>query len=126
MPKITDTSKNPNPEWLFGANPGAIEAQEAHGQQELVSSSQLPRAINDYGKYKGKTIEDIYRKMGIKISDKQGSDNLFIDVQLPEGWKLNPTDHSMWNELLDNKGKKIASIFYKAAFYDRDSFINFE
>ena len=31
----------------------------------------------------------------------------------------------MWNELIDNKGRKRASFFYKAAFYDRDAFINF-
>lgn len=29
------------------------------------------------------------------------------------------------NNLLDNKGRKRADFFYKAAFYDRDAFINF-
>lgn len=33
---ISDTKKNPRPEWLFGANPGAIEAQEEDGQRELA------------------------------------------------------------------------------------------
>ena len=33
---ISDTTKNPHPEWLFGLNPGAIEAQEEDGQRELA------------------------------------------------------------------------------------------
>ena len=32
----------------------------------------------------------------------------------------------MWNELYDNKNRKRATFFYKAAFYDRDAFINFD
>ena len=52
-------------------------------------------------------------------------DDLFWSVKLPEGWEIRATDHTMWNELIDNKGRKRASFFYKAAFYDRDAFINF-
>jgi hypothetical protein len=47
-------------------------------------------------------------------------------VSLPPGWKVVPTDHSMWSDLVDAKGEKRASIFYKAAFYDRDAFIRIE
>ena len=50
---------------------------------------------------------------------------MFWSVKLPEGWEIRATDHTMWNELIDNKGRKRASFFYKAAFYDRDAFINF-
>ena len=32
----------------------------------------------------------------------------------------------MWNNLYDEKGRKRANFFYKAAFYDRDAFINFD
>ena len=64
-----------------------------------------------------------YERMGIRIIDEY--DNLFYSVELPEGWKIEATDHSMWNNLFDNRGRKRASFFYKAAFYDRDAFINF-
>jgi len=121
MKKITNTSKNSHLEWLMGGNPNAIEAQEAQGQKELVESSQLPRKTNDYDV----KVKKQYKKMGIKILKETEGDDLFFDVILPEGWKLESTDHSMWNKLVDNKGRERASIFYKAAFYDRDSFISF-
>lgn len=119
---ISDTKKNPHPEWLFGANPGAIEAQEEDGQRELAESKELPRkTIN---------IEDaisIYTKMGIKVleDDDKEKDSLFVKVKLPIGWKVIPTEHSMWSYLVDNLNRKRASIFYKAAFYDRDAHISF-
>lgn len=122
MKKITNTSKTSHLEWLMGGNPNAIEAQEAQGQQELVESSQLPLRCNyprDFNVIKQ------YLKMGIDVVENSKEDDLFIDVKLPEGWKLESTDHSMWNRLVDNKGRERATIFYKAAFYDRDAFINF-
>lgn len=127
MKKVTDTSKNPHLDWLMGGNPRAIEAQEAQGQKELVQSSQLPRKLNGGGISQKDAYEE-YIKMGIDITEdaKADSDPLFIAVTLPEGWKVESTDHSMWNLLKDNKGRKRGSIFYKAAFYDRDSFINLE
>lgn len=59
--------------------------------------------------------------MGIVFGDPV--DDLFVSVQLPDGWHKEPADHSMWSDLLDDRGRKRASIFYKAAFYDRDAFI---
>jgi hypothetical protein len=64
-----------------------------------------------------------YKKMGIKIIDTY--DDLFWNVELPEGWTTRATDHSMWNELVDNRGRVRAKFFYKAAFYDREAFIHF-
>ena len=45
-------------------------------------------------------------------------------VKLPAGWKKQATDHSMWSKLLDESGAVVASIFYKAAFYDRIAEMN--
>lgn len=114
---ITDTSKNPRPEWNFGMNPGAIEAQEAAGQSELCRSSQLPKQTSSGD------AKELYDSMGITVTGGSKGDDLFYDVVLPAGWKLVATDHSMWSDLVDNKGKKRAEIFYKAANYDRRSFI---
>lgn len=63
--------------------------------------------------------------MGIKVVEKTEEDELFLTVKLPNGWKIERTDHSLWTKLVDDKGRQRATIFYKAAFYDRDSFINF-
>lgn len=117
---ITNTKNNPHPEWVLGGNPRAIELQEKVGQMELSKSQQLPRKS-----YDGEVIP-IYEKLGIKImeSDKE-KDPLFISVVLPKGWKIVPTEHSMYSNLIDSMNRKRASIFYKAAFYDRDASISF-
>ena len=123
--RITDTSKNPQKQWLSGLNPKAIEFQEAQGQEELMESTQLPRKES---RYAPETACDIYKQLGIEVLNQEGdpADALFVDVKLPEGWHIQPTEHSMWSELKDDKGGVRATIFYKAAFYDRDAFITFQ
>lgn len=120
--KTTNTKKEPRPEWLFGMNPGAIENQEAEGQKELVASAQLPRKCNSPH---GLNAAEQYHKMGIQVFTSSKGDDLFLGVKLPDGWTKEATDHSMWNKLIDDKGRVRATFFYKAAFYDRDAFINF-
>lgn len=118
MGSIKNTSKDPNIEWLFGGNPYAIEAQESRGQKELCASNQLPKTDGYYD------VKEEYEKIGIKVIKETESDNIWYDVILPVGWKIEPTDHSMWSKLLDDEGKTRASIFYKAAFYDRSCHIH--
>lgn len=65
-----------------------------------------------------------YEKMGITIHDE--ADDLFWNVSLPEGWSIKATDHRLWKHVYDEKGRKRADFFYKAAAWDRDAFINFE
>ena len=117
---ITNTNKKRgaiHPEWLFGGNPNAIEQQEAEGQKELVDSSLLP--VKVHGK------EEL-EKLGVKFGQPLPDDPLFCEAELPEGWKKRPTDHSMGSELVDEKGKVRAFIFYKAAFYDRSASMLFK
>lgn len=133
---------------MEGKNPSqAIENQEKRGQQSVVRNQQLPKRVNDTGmwevfsngitdnmdydeRHKILTSNNIaytkeqYEKMGIVILGEY--DELFYNVQLPDGWQIKATDHSMWNELIDNEGRKRANFFYKAAFYDRDAFTNFD
>jgi hypothetical protein len=133
---------------MEGENPSkAIENQERRGQQAVVRKQILPKRVNDNSlpyeiRSNGVKInmewEEIhkivtqnnieytkqqYERMGITIIDEY--DDLFWNVTLPEGWEIKATDHSMWNDLFDNKGRKRANFFYKAAFYDRDAFISF-
>lgn len=133
---------------MNGESPSkAIEKQERRGQAEIVRTQRLPKKLNsttlpndvfwqgvtdemDYDKRRAITeqnninyTKEQYEKMGIEIIDEY--DDLFWNVKLPEGWAIKATEHSMWNELFDNKCRKRANFFYKAAFYDRDAFINF-
>jgi hypothetical protein len=97
--------------FITGDPSGAIENQEARGQTKFVASDTLP--------IKCHCEREQLTQMGIVFGEPV--DDLFVGVQLPDGWKKVPTNHSMWSELVDDQGRKRASIFYKAAFYDRDA-----
>ncbi|MEM6911065.1 MAG: hypothetical protein AAF555_05725 [Verrucomicrobiota bacterium] len=115
---ITNTTKQEaRPEWLMGGNPSAIENQEARGQQELCESTQLPTRVLHGDKSK-------LEEAGVKFGEPCKDDPIFCNAELPEGWKVEPTEHSMWSKLVDAEGKERAMIFYKAAFYDRHAFLN--
>jgi hypothetical protein len=102
---------------IIGSVPYAIEAQEARGQRELVNAAVLPT--------RGMEQERAaWEAMGIKIGSPVTGDDLFTNVELPDGWLKRSTDHAMWSELIDNKGRVRGKMFYKAAFYDRDASIS--
>ena len=99
---------------MFGG-PNAIEHQEAQGQRELCAeSAALPVECDPLG-------VAALEKAGVKFGAVRQNDDVFRDATLPAGWKIVPTDHSMWSKLLDNEGRERAKIFYKAAFYDRSA-----
>jgi hypothetical protein len=100
--------------------PHGVELQEAIGQQTFVASSQLPVEGLEWrwGKKYDVSPQQYLESLGFEFGEV---DDIFIDVNLPEGWKIEPTDHSMWSELIDPNGYKRAGIFYKAAFYDRSA-----
>jgi hypothetical protein len=107
---------------LFG-DPGPILQQERIAQKEIVEvGEQLPIKSNTTGITNAAAQ---YGKMGIKVLVPSKGDDIFLNVKLPAGWKIVPTDHAMWTDLIDGKGRKRASMFFKGAFYDRDSFVNF-
>lgn len=103
-------------EKLFISMVGGIEAQEAQGQRSLVNSDTLPT----------EGLDGLGGMPGIEILEPVDGDPLFTYVKLPAGWSKRGTDHDMWSDLLDEKGRKRASIFYKAAFYDRRARIQLE
>lgn len=133
---VQTEKKERNVDWLIYGNHRHIEAQEERGQQQLINSTQMPTKINGriYDLKTGESLSaiDVYKRLGFTfVAGKKGEiplhspeDEGFVDVILPEGWKKASTGHSMWTNLVDEKGRKRMSIFYKASFYDRDAFIN--
>ena len=111
---ITNTTAQGERGWTRGRNPRAIESQEKMGQQELVTDSALPTQGLD-----GLPLTE----WGVEVVGVRANDPLFTEVKLPAGWMLRATVHDMWSELIDGHGVKRASIFYKAAYYDRGAFI---
>lgn len=103
--------------------PGGIERQEAAGQQALVASERLPIK----GLFRDTPLMQEYLEgLGFVFGEPlTGQDAIFIECQLPTGWRKVATDHSMWSDLLDAQGRKRAAIFFKAAFYDYNAHIRF-
>lgn len=97
-----------------------VERSEKREQENTVRNERLPIKANGHSI----SAEEQYAKMGIEVIGAY--DDLFFSVKLPKGWKIEATDHSMWNNLIDLNGKIRATFFFKGAFYDRDAFSNFE
>jgi len=115
---IENTSKRDPMMNLLGAmaegTSNYITGMEAQGQRQLINSAQLP--------VKGST-DPILAAMRITFGETVQGDPLFRSATLPEGWKKQGSDHAMWSYIVDDKGRRRAGIFYKAAFYDRDAHI---
>lgn len=105
--------------YVIATEDHGIEKQEARGQLNFVRSETLPKELM----HSHDSKEVIYKALGIEILGE--ADDLFDKVKLPDGWTKKATDHSMWSELYDEKGRKRASMFYKAAYYDRSAHIGF-
>lgn len=104
---------------IFGSS-RSIEMQERQGQQELVASSVLPAdSISRDG-------WEILERWGVHVLGAVDGDPMFRRVLLPEGWRVKATDHAMWTKLRDERDRERASIFYKAAFYDRSAHFTLE
>lgn len=102
--------------FLAAATPGGIEAQEKRGQSAFVQSMTLPK--------RGAEDRAPWESLGFKFGED--ADDIFVNVEFPKGWAKRATDHSMWSEIFDDKGRKRAGVFYKAAFYDRSAHVAME
>ncbi|MFF9215579.1 hypothetical protein [Streptomyces viridosporus] len=103
---------------MGGADPSeVIEGQEKAGQAQLVHSDQLPTDMS--GDEQG-----AFEALGFTFGDPDERDPLFRPATLPESWKREASDHSMWSYIVDELGRRRVRIFYKAAFYDRRAFMS--
>jgi hypothetical protein len=102
---------------LTGDGSSAIEWQEKSGQQSFVGSDTLPTDMQD-------NAQLVLEAAGVKFLGIVENDPMFQYVELPTGWKKEGTSHSMHSNLLDEKGRKRAGIFYKAAVYDRSAHLH--
>lgn len=110
---------------LGSADPGdptaAIMHMEAEGQRQLVNSDRLPtRVLHTVGG------DEAFLALGFTFGPPDSGDSLFRPATLPVGWKRERSDHAMWSYLVDEHGRHRVSIFYKAAFYDRDAHMSLE
>ena len=81
-------------------------------QSEMAYSQKFPKKMDGE--------KEKFEALGFKFGPE--IDRLFVQATFPEGWKIVPTSHYMWSDLLDDKGRKRGSIFYKPDFWDQDAF----
>ncbi|MEV4020202.1 hypothetical protein AB0J35_57970 [Nonomuraea angiospora] len=94
---------------------GVEEVEEA-GQQQLLASDVIPTKLH------GCTEEDL-AALGIELGPVVDGDPLFRHVTLPDGWTRRPEQDARGSYLVDERGRDRASIFYKAAPYDRRAWL---
>lgn len=92
-----------------GANIVQCEDLPEHKESRDRSSRsvRLPKECNSWAALEA---------AGVKQLDE--ADDLRVNVQLPPGWQEKQTHHYMWSDLLDEKGRRRARMFYKGALYD--------
>lgn len=90
-----------------------VGIEEKEGQCSMIGGTRLPKRISRVNKT---SWEELSQRCGIQIAGD--SDELFYQVQLPDGWQIVGGDHPMWTTLKDDKGRGRALVFYKAAWYD--------
>jgi hypothetical protein len=97
-----------------GSPESSILRQEADGQRQMVNSDVIPTRLN------GCTEADL-EALGFALGPQVDGDPLFRRADLPPGWGREGSDHSMGSYIVDADGFRRCSVFYKAAFYDRDA-----
>lgn len=98
-----------------GDTDAIIGTQERAGQQQLVHSDRLPTELH--------SPREEFEALGFAFGEPDPRDPMFMLAALPGGWTREGSDHAMWSYLVDQLGRRRASIFYKAAFYDRSAHI---
>lgn len=101
----------------------AGDAIERQAQSSLVNSTTLPTDHNDSYDKRGSTKKALI-EAGVVFGEVVPGDSLFQHVKLPPGWGKQRTDHYLWSDLVDDKGRKRASIFYKGSAHDREAFMS--
>jgi hypothetical protein len=107
---MSESDKFINEALLFGKEE-SFTRRETLGQMELIHSTRLPKegdwlTLTRWGIVQGPEVNE-----------------LFYSVTLPTGWHIAPTSQSIWSDLIDARGLKRASIFYKATVYDLEAYL---
>jgi len=91
--KVTNTTKKVLDNPILGLFDNInIEASERQGQKELESSSQLPFKVGRSHEIELADAVKEYERHRIKVLQQSEGDKLFVDVVLPDGWKIKGTE----------------------------------
>lgn len=119
---IENTSQRDPIVHLTGALGGTdeyITGMEAAGQRQLVASTKLPAKASGFNTSYGEDGWAEFEALGFRKGEPVEGDPLFVEATLPEGWSKQAGHGSMGSYVVDERGVRRVSVFYKAAFYDR-------
>ena len=102
---------------MLGGGDRYITDMESDGQRQLLAATTLPTKSNH-------NTDDDYTALGFTFGPVVARDPLFREATLPAGWRREGSEHAMWSYILDERDVRRVSIFYKAAFYDREAFMS--
>lgn len=97
--------------WGGNHSSSYIQEMEAAGQSQFVNSDRMPVDAPI----------DKLEALGFTFGKPDPTDPLFRPATLPAGWSRQGSDHDMWSHIVDDKGRRRVSVFYKAAYYDRSA-----
>lgn len=107
--------------FVTASTPGGIEKLEKAGQIEQSFLETLPIDGTSSAEHRAQ-FEALGFKFALDRTEAQSQGGeIFVNTTFPKGWRKKVTDHDMWSNLLDDKGRKRGAIFYKAVFYDRSA-----
>ena len=92
-----------------GSASEALEAVETAEQNQARLNCRLPKKM--------RPTQEAFEALGFTFEDI--GDSVLFKATLPDGWCLEEAG-GYWTNLIDEKGRKRGSYFYKSAFYDRD------
>ncbi len=94
----------------------AAEEMERYEQRVAVRNVQLAKNM--------RPNKEEWEKLGFMFFETE--DSVLYNAKLPEGWSIQKTEHSMWNDIVDDQGRLRATMFYKGSFYDRNAHMRLE
>lgn len=94
-----------------------IEHMVSEGQQEAIRRVHVAKKV--------RPSKEAWEQLGFTFTDIEG-DDILCNATLPKGWSIQATEHSMWNNIIDENGMIRGRMYYKAAFYDRHAHMYLE
>ena len=121
-PKYTDEdiAKMGDAPNISGLSPAANVTIEEHEQRKVATNPKWMIARTTGFPNRGQDSKEALEGLG--FTGIQKADDLFYEVQAPDGWTK--TTQGYWTTINDETGKKRLSQFYKGAWYDRDAFVS--
>ena len=86
-----------------------LDAHERNGQSYILQGNVLPVTAA----YSTLDSEAVLKEAGVKFGEVVKDNPHFRHIELPPGWKMEAGEHTMWTHLVDESGRRRASIFYK-------------